>query len=94
MSNINKKFKKVNSSGLRKPVFVQNVVTEISARKGGIRTNIEKAISPDTYDIYDIVADMANALNEVLADGVTHTGPAITKYKTRQTQIAKITSKY
>jgi len=94
MSNITKKSKKVNASGLRKNVFTQNNPTEISKRKGGIRTEVEAVVADEAYDIYDLAADMANALNEIIAADASLTGPAVTKYKTRQAQIAKITAKY
>jgi len=94
MSNITKDYKKVNASGLRKPEYKQNNVTVISNRKGGIRSDIERNVSSDTYDIYDLVADMANALNEVLAADSTLSGAAIDKYKARQAQILNIKNKY
>lgn len=51
------------------------------------RYSIEQ-LTEDTYDIYDIVADLANAFNE-LKSGVTD-GPAMKKWDERQGQIKDI----
>jgi len=53
-----------------------------------IRYEIEQKISDEDYDIYDIVADLANAFNE-LKDGVTD-GPAMVKWNERQSAIKEI----
>jgi len=91
--SIKKSFKKVNNSGLRNAVFTQNNENEISVTKGKIRRDIERNVSTaDEYDIYDLVADLANAVNDLL-EGET-TSEAITKYKNRQTSIINIKNQY
>lgn len=60
---------------------------EGDSKKMADRYKIEQ-ITEDTYDIYDIVADLANAFNE-LKSGVTD-GPAMKKWDERQGQIKDI----
>lgn len=60
---------------------------EGDSKKMRDRYSIEQ-LTPDTYDIYDIVADLANAFNE-LKSGVTD-GPAMKKWDDRQGQIKDI----
>lgn len=60
---------------------------EGDSKKMRDRYSIEQ-LTPDTYDIYDIVADLANAFNE-LKSGVTD-GPAMKKWDERQGQIKDI----
>lgn len=84
--------KVVNSSGLRKTVYTQNNTVAISNKKGKIRRDIEAKISEESYDIYDMVADMSNALVDLL-EGKKES-KAITKFKSRQTLIKNIISRH
>lgn len=74
------------SAGHYKAYYVSQPI-EGDSKKMQNRFSIEQ-ITPDTYDIYDIVADLANAFNE-LKSGVTD-GPAMKKWDERQGQIKDI----
>lgn len=58
---------------------------KISKVKANIRNEIE-----DKNDIYDLLADTSNALNDVLIHLSTLSTPAIEKYKLRQNEIINI----
>jgi len=91
--SIKKQMRQTNASGLRKPVYTQNNISEITPIKGKIRQDVEKSVAgSEDYDIYDLVADMANAMNDLL-EGTTDS-PAITKYKERQAEILALKEKY
>lgn len=52
------------------------------------RYKIEQVVSDETYDIYDMFADLANAFNEYKSGNVN--GPANQKWDERQAQIKTI----
>jgi len=68
-----------------------NILDKDIQRKLKIRKEISEEIS-DKYDIYDIVADLSNALNDVL-NGCNNS-EAIAKFKERSTACKNIAKKY
>ena len=81
---------KMVQEGLYVPQY-KSVPSEGNTKKMKIRYNIEQRVSEDIYDIYDIVADMANALNEIIELNTDlETGEKVSKWVERQGQIKKI----
>ena len=66
--------------------IVQKII--VSKKKAEIRNKIEDDCIGKPYDTLDLIADVCNALNDVLA-GETDTAN-ITKYKTRQEEIKRV----
>ena len=81
---------------LKKLRFTQNTIVDIdNNRTGRIREQIETTVTDgSTYDNNELMADMANALNALIAacetSGVYITDPTIVKYQSRQAAIASI----
>ena len=73
---------------ITKWVYSEEPSTDVVKTK--LRHKIQSNIAGGKYDMYELVADMANALNDVL-NGATESD-AITKYKSRQADIASILS--
>ena len=93
---IKREMVQVNESGLRQAQYSHFNETEISVRKGKIRSEIDAITTTDgqPYDLYDQMSDALNALNALLdlADGHgwDTSNSAITKYRARQVSILSI----
>ena len=86
----------VNETGLRVPQYSHFNETDVSSRKGKIRSEIDAIDTTDgqPYDLYDQLSDALNALNAFLdeadSNGWDTSDPAIVKYRARQVTILSL----